>query len=130
MKSQIIETTDEGIVLNERPYELTGAELQLILNATYEKAKDDATAFNFLNVYDNLFSIATTLFITLFTTDVRGIGSFDAEQVKGIIIFIIILFYSWAMVALLIKFITKLMSPTKIRDKSIKEIIDKYNQKK
>ena len=128
MASNIIETTDEGIVLTERPFHLSDAKLQLILIATYEKAIDDVTGFKFLEFYDICFSIATTLLIALFTTDFHGIGDFDAELVKGFMIAITIILYFWGIVSFAITLILKAISPTKIRDKSINDIITKSKQ--
>lgn len=80
----IIDTKDEGIVVKETPISISDEKLRNSLSRAYEEAQKDMSTFHFYNLYSVFLSIASTLFLSLLTSDFHAIGSITAGQVtKG-----------------------------------------------
>ena len=77
----IIDTKDEGIVVKETPIRISDEKLRNALSRTYEEAQKDMSKFHFYNLYSVFLSIASTLFLSLLTSDFHAIGSTTAEKV-------------------------------------------------
>lgn len=77
----IIDTKDEGIVVKETPIRISDEKLRNALSRTYEEAQKDMSKFHFYNLYSVFLSIASTLFLSLLTSDFHAIGSVTAEKV-------------------------------------------------
>ncbi len=72
-----IVTDSENIVCHERKVEISDEKLKSLLMRSYETARKDARSFKFYKLHNVFLSIASTLFITLLTSDFK---SFDAIQ--------------------------------------------------
>lgn len=83
----IIDTKDEGIVVKETLISISDEKLRNSLSRAYEEAQKDMSKFHFYNLYSVFLSVASTLFLSLLTSDFHGIGSMTAETVT---------FYAWA----------------------------------
>lgn len=77
----IIDTKDEGIVVKETPISISDEKLRNSLSRAYEEAQKDMSEFHFYNLYSVFLSIASTLFLSLLTSDFHAISSLTAEQV-------------------------------------------------
>lgn len=77
----IIDTKDEGIVVKETPIRISDEKLRNALSRVYEEAQKDMSKFHFYNLYSVFLSIASTLFLSLLTSDFHAIGSATAETV-------------------------------------------------
>ena len=77
----IIDTKDEGIVVKEIPISISDEKLRNSLSCAYEEAQKDMSTFHFYNLYSVFLSIASTLFLSLLTSDFHAIGSITAEKV-------------------------------------------------
>ena len=77
----IIDTKDEGIVVKETLISMSDEKLRNSLSRAYEEAQKDMSKFHFYNLYSVLLSIASTLFLSLLTSDFHAIGSVTAEKV-------------------------------------------------
>ena len=77
----IIDTKDEGIVVKERPISISDEKLRNSLSRAYEEAQKDMSEFHFYNLYNVLLSIASTLFLSLLTSDFHAIGAITAENI-------------------------------------------------
>lgn len=77
----IIDTKDEGIVVKETPISISDEKLRNSLSRAYEEAQKDMSEFHFYNLYSVFLSIASTLFLSLLTSDFHAIGSITAEKV-------------------------------------------------
>ncbi len=128
-KAKNIINSNRGLILEETSLTLSDEKLNGILLHTYEKAVANVSKFNFRNLYKELLSVATTLFVTLFTSDFKSIGSFDSKSVKNFVISIIIVTATIGFIFAILSVYDKKKSDTEERDNSIKEIIDKYLKK-
>lgn len=128
-KAKNIINSNRGLILEETSLTLSDEKLNGILLHTYEKAVANVSKFNFRNLYKELLTFATTLFLSLFTSDFRSIGQFDSELVKKFVISIMIITAITGSVFAILFFYDKTKSDTEERDKSIEEIIDKYLKK-
>lgn len=79
--ANIIDTKDEGIVVKETPIKISDEKLRNSLSRAYEEAQKDMSKFHFYNLYSVFLSIASTLFLSLLTSDFHAIGSMTAEKV-------------------------------------------------
>lgn len=79
--TNIIDTKDEGIVVKETPIRISDEKLRNALSRVYEEAQKDMSKFHFYNLYSVFLSIASTLFLSLLTSDFHAIGSVTAETV-------------------------------------------------
>ena len=79
--ANIIDTKDEGIVVKETLISISDEKLRNSLSRTYEEAQKDMSKFHFYNLYSVFFSIASTLFLSLLTSNFHAIGSATAEMV-------------------------------------------------
>ena len=70
----IIDTKDEGIVVKEIPISISDEKLRNSLSCAYEEAQKDMSTFHFYNLYSVFLSIASTLFLSLLTSDFHAIG--------------------------------------------------------
>lgn len=77
----IIDTKDEGIVVKETPISISDEKLRNSLSRAYEEAQKDMSTFHFYNLYSVFLSIASTLFLSLLTSDFHEIGAITADQV-------------------------------------------------
>ena len=77
----IIDTKDEGIVVKEIPISISDEKLRNSLSCAYEEAQKDMSTFHFYNLYSVFLSIASTLFLSLLTSDFHAIGSITEEKV-------------------------------------------------
>ena len=77
----IIDTKDEGIVVKETLISISDEKVKNSLSRTYEEAQKDMSKFHFYNLYSVFFSIASTLFLSLLTSNFHAIGSATAETV-------------------------------------------------
>mgnify|MGYP001126899030 CR=1 FL=1 len=79
--ANIIDTKDEGIVVKETLISISDEKLRNSLSRTYEEAQKDMSKFHFYNLYSVFFSIFSTLFLSLLTSNFHAIGSATAEMV-------------------------------------------------
>ena len=79
--ANIIDTKDEGIVVKETLISISDEKLRNSLSRTYEEAQKDMIKFHFYNLYSVFFSIFSTLFLSLLTSNFHAIGSATAEMV-------------------------------------------------
>lgn len=79
----IIDTKDEGIVVKETPISISDEKLRNSLSRAYEEAQKDMSTFHFYNLYSVFLSIASTLFLSLLTSDFHAIGTITADQVTN-----------------------------------------------
>lgn len=77
----IIDTKDEGIVVKETLISISDEKLKNSLSRSYEEAQKDMNKFHFYNLYSVFLSIASTLFLSLLTSDFHAIGAITAEKV-------------------------------------------------
>lgn len=79
--ANIIDTKDEGVVVKETLISISDEKLRNSLSRTYEEAQKDMSKFHFYNLYSVFFSIFSTLFLSLLTSNFHAIGSATAEMV-------------------------------------------------
>ena len=79
--ANIIDTKDEGIVVKETLISISDEKLRNSLSRTYEEAQKDMSKFHFYNLYSVFFSIFSTSFLSLLTSNFHAIGSATAEMV-------------------------------------------------
>ena len=79
--TNIIDTKDEGIIVKETLISISDEKLRNSLSRTYEEAQKDMSKFHFCNLYSVFLSIASTLFLSLLTSNFHAIGYATAEKV-------------------------------------------------
>lgn len=126
MAINIIKQTNQGIVMEETPVTLSDEKLNGILLHTYEKAVSDSTKWHWYKLYSVLLSISGTLFLSLFTTTFNDVGQLKADVIMYIVIGITIITAIFGFICLGISVNQKKKNDTEMRDKSIKEITEKY----
>lgn len=79
--NNIIDTEDEGIVVKETPIRISDEKLRNSLSRAYEEAQKDMSKFHFSNLYSALLSAASTLFLSLLTSNFHAIGFLTEKMV-------------------------------------------------
>lgn len=125
----IIDTKDEGIVVKETPISISDEKLRNSLSRAYEEAQKDMSTFHFYNLYSVFLSIASTLFLSLLTSDFHAIGSITAGQVTkgawGICIGSVFL----GVILACYKVSQKTKNDTSNRDVAVKKVFNQHIQK-
>lgn len=125
----IIDTKDEGIVVKEIPISISDEKLRNSLSCAYEEAQKDMSTFHFYNLYSIFLSIASTLFLSLLTSDFHAIGSITAEKVTiGAWVICISSGFLGAILACY-KVYSKTKNDTSNRDVAVKKVFTQHIQK-
>ena len=126
----IIDTKDEGIVVQETPIRISDEKLRNSLSRAYEEAQKDMSTFHFYNLHSVFLSIASTLFLSLLTSDFHAIGSITAETVTigvwGICIGSVFL----GVVLACCKVSRKTQNDPSNRDEAVKKVFNQHILKK
>lgn len=126
MESNIIDSSDSGIVITETRVIISDEKLNSMLIKAYEAAQRDAHAFQLHDLWSVCFSIAFTLFIAILTSTFNPIGTLDSGVVRACAIAICVAL-SFAGTALAIwRIRTKSYNDTIARDNAVKEIEEAY----
>lgn len=125
----IIDTKDEGIVVKEIPISISDEKLRNSLSCAYEEAQKDMSTFHFYNLYSVFLSIASTLFLSLLTSDFHAIGYITAEKVTiGAWVICISSGFLGAILACY-KVSQKAKNDTSNRDVAVKKVFTQHIQK-
>lgn len=125
----IIDTKDEGIVVKETPISISDEKLRNSLSRAYEEAQKDMSTFHFYNLYSVFLSIASTLFLSLLTSDFHAIGAITADQVTiGAWVICIGSGFLGGILACY-KVSQKTKNDTSNRDVAVKKVFTQYIQK-
>ena len=122
-KTQIIDSSDSGIVLKETNISVSDEKLKNLLSKAYEKAELNSLKFRFYNLYGVSFSIAGTLLLSLLTSSFNSIGSLNGYKVELIAIIICILSFIFGVVCLFCKSSFKAKNFTTESDEAVGEIL-------
>ena len=126
----IIDTNDEGIVVKETPISISDEKLKNSLSRAYEEAQKDMSEFHFYNLYSVFLSIASTLFLSLLTSDFHSIGSMTAEKVTYGAWIICIVSGVLGGILACCKISQKTKNDTSNRDDAVKKVFDQHISKK
>lgn len=126
MENNIIDFSDPGIVVKETTVHLSDEKLKNALSRTYERAQQDMNSFKFYDHYGVFLSIASTLFISLMTSDFGAIGNIDQKTVTLLVWLICIVSGIVGLVCLAIWFSKKTHNKTSDRDIAVDQIIKEY----
>lgn len=126
MESNIIDSSDSGIVITETRVTISDEKLNSMLIKAYEAAQRDAHAFQLHDLWSVCLSIAFTLIIAILTSTFNPIGTLDASVVRTLAI-AICAFFSFAGIVLAIwRIRNKSYNDTIARDNAVKEIAETY----
>lgn len=125
----IIDTKDEGIVVKETPISISDEKLRNALSRVYEEAQKDMSTFHFYNLYNVFLSIASTLFLSLLTSDFHAIGSITAEKVTNGAWVICIGSGLLGVILACCKVSQKTKNDTSDRDAAVKKVFNQHIQK-
>ena len=119
-----IDTIDGNIVCKETNIQISDEKLKGYLKDAYETARRDGRGFKIYKLYSILLSIASTLFITLLTSDFKDLGRISSSTLS-IIGWIIMVFTFIVGVALAIINSSKNgENETTERDEAVNRIIN------
>lgn len=122
MANSIIGSSGSGIVIKETPVHLSDEKLKGLLSQTYERAQKDMSATKPTNFYGLFLSVAGTLFLSLLTSDYKGIGAVSAEIVTISVWIICILCALIGIILLLVAGTEKTKRDTSERDTAVNEV--------
>lgn len=125
----IIDTKDEGIVVKETPIRISDEKLRNALSRSYEEAQKDMNKFHFYNLYSVFLSIASTLFLSLLTSDFHELGSVTAENVTIFAWAVCIVFGLLGAILACYKVSQKTKNDTSDRDDAVEKVFNQYIQK-
>lgn len=124
--ANIIDTKDEGIVVKETPISISDEKLRNSLSRAYEEAQKDMSKFHFYNLYSVFFSIASTLFLSLLTSNFHAIGSATAETVTSIAWVICIVSGLLGVILACYKVAEKTKNDTSARDAAVEKVFNQH----
>lgn len=127
--ANIIDTKDEGIVVKETLISISDEKLRSSLSRTYEEAQKDMSKFHFHNLYSIFFSIASTLFLSLLTSNFHAIGSATAETVTIVAWLICIVSGFLGGILACCKFAEKTKNDTSARDAAVEKVFNQHIKK-
>ena len=119
----------DGIVVQETLITISDEKLRNSLSRAYEEAQKDMSEFHFYNLFSVFFSIATTLFLSLLTSDFRAIGSMTEENVTIGAWVICISSFIFGVILGCLKISIKTKNDTNNRDKAVKKVFDQHISK-
>lgn len=125
----IIDTKDEGIVVKETLISISDEKLKNSLSRSYEEAQKDMSKFHFYNLYSVFLSIASTLFLSLLTSDFHAIGSMTAEKVTSCAWSVCIGSGLLSVILACYKVSQKTKNDTSNRDNAVEKVFKQHIQK-
>lgn len=126
MANNIIDTSDPGIVVKEIPIKISDEKFKGALSRTYEHAQKDMSSFKFRKFYSVFLSVASTLFLSLLTSDFRAIGSLNAEFVTNLAWFFCIGSAIIGFILMALRVSEKTKNDTAERDAAVEKIFKQF----
>ena len=124
-EENIISSSDYHVVKETSVY-ISDEKLRTALSRSYEKAQKDMNVFKLRKHYSIFLSVASTLFLSLLTSEFKSMGQIRAQTVTSIAWGICILCAIWGVILLAMHVSDKTQNNTSDRDKAVDEIVRQY----
>ena len=121
----IISSSDHYVV-KETSVHISDEKLKTALSRSYEKAQKDINAFKLRKHYSIFLSIASTLSLSLLTSEFKSIGQIPSQTVTSVawIICIICAILGFILLAMYVS--DRTQNNTSDRDKAVDEVVREY----
>lgn len=124
-EENIISSSDRYVV-KETSVHLSDEKLRTALSRAYEKAQKDMNEFKLRKYYSIFLSVASTLFLSLMTSEFKSIGQISAQTVTfgAWVLCIVCAVEGFILLAMHVS--EKTQNNTSNRDKAVDEIVKQY----